>query len=205
MNWRLWASRIKHEFMVMGTAFGKQDTAKKLVSYWNEKLDLIHSRVGQVKDKKTVYYMLGSRTHTNGAGWWGDDFITTAGGINVAADLNDGRDTSLEQLVQWNPDVIILSENEGSYMSVDGILEDPQLKGVKAVQNKAVYECPIGAFWWDRPSPESILGFMWLADTLYPEECSDLDLKKETMDFYKLFFNYDLSEEEFNDFIHPVK
>ena len=90
-------------------------------------------------------------------------------------------------------------------MPVNDILGDAQLQNIKAIQNKAVYEAPIGAFWWDRPSPESILGFMWLAQTLYPDQFQDLDLKKETVDFYKTFFQYDLSDAEYEAFINPVR
>ncbi len=48
-----------------------------------------------------------------------------------------------------------------------------------------MHQVPIGAFWWDRPSPEAPLGFMWMATTLYPEYTKDIDLKKETKEFYK--------------------
>ncbi len=69
-----------------------------------------------------------------------------------------------------------------------------------AIKNKAVYACPIGAFWWDRPSPESPLGFIWLAQTLYPEQMKEIDLKQETLDFYEIFYNYKLSDEEYASF-----
>ncbi|MCR6546551.1 hypothetical protein NVS47_13695 [Dehalobacterium formicoaceticum] len=54
--------------------------------------------------------------------------------------------------------------------------------------------------WWDRPSPEAPLGFNWLAQTLYPEEMQSVDLKQETQDFYRTFYDYELSEEEYNKF-----
>ena len=41
---------------------------------------------------------------------------------------------------------------------------------------------------------------MWLAKTLYPEETASIDLKKETIEFYKTFYNYDLSDKEYESF-----
>jgi len=197
--------KVKTEFSTMGKAFGNPEQAEKLIGYWKEKIDILQKIESEITKKKKVYYMLGAETHTNGPGWWGDDFIQTAGGINAAADLKDGRDTSIEQVVKWNPDVIILSENEGKYMAVNDILGDSQLQNINAIKNKQVYEVPIGTFWWDRPSPESVLGFMWLAKTLYPEETKNIDLKKETSDFYKTFFNHDLSDAEYEAFLNPVR
>jgi iron complex transport system substrate-binding protein len=48
---------------------------------------------------------------------------------------------------------------------------------------------------WDTPVPDSLLGIMWLAETLYPEEVN-LDLKDEVMAFYADFYNYRLTDDE---------
>ncbi|OPY00115.1 MAG: hypothetical protein A4E58_00155 [Syntrophorhabdus sp. PtaB.Bin006] len=58
----------------------------------------------------------------------------------------------------------------------------------------------LGAFWWDRPSPEAILGIIWLAKTLYPEDMADIDLRKEAMLFYKTFYGYALTDREYETF-----
>jgi iron complex transport system substrate-binding protein len=71
---------------------------------------------------------------------------------------------------------------------------------VRAVRENAVYRCPVGAFWWDRPSPEAILGIMWLAKTLYPSACADVDIKGETDSFFRRFYGYNLSDEEYEAF-----
>jgi iron complex transport system substrate-binding protein len=68
------------------------------------------------------------------------------------------------------------------------------------VKENAVYCCPVGAFWWDRPSPEAILGIMWLAKTLYPKAMSDIDIKKETKWFFERFYKYSLTDKEYESF-----
>ena len=88
---------------------------------------------------------------------------------------------------------------------VKQILHNPQLANVKAVKNGRVYGFPVGAFWWERPSPESPLGFLWLTKQLYPQLMQDIDIKKETKYFYKTFFDYELSDEEFEAFLNPLQ
>ena len=134
----------------------------------------------------------------------GQALITAAGGINVAEEIGAERDIVLEQLLVWNPDVMILSSNEGTFVSVEDITGAAQLQEIKAVIDRELYLCPVGTFWWDRPAPEAILGITWLAKTLYPEQFADIDLKALSKDFYNRFYNYELSDDEFTGFLNPT-
>ena len=194
---------IYNEFRMTGDLLNKPDQAEKLISYWDKKKALINERISKIpeNERKTVYYMLGGPLHTNGEKWWGNSFVTIAGGINVADGIGDVRDINAEQLSKWDPDVIVVSANEGSYVSDDKINSDPQLAGLKAVKNGSVYHIPIGGFWWDRPSPESPLGFLWLAKTLYPDKFSDIDLSSETKEFFNEFYGYSLSDDEVKEIL----
>ena len=53
--------------------------------------------------------------------------------------------------------------------NLDELYGAEQVQDLKAIKNKQVFSIPIGGFWWDRPSPEATLGFLWLAQTVYPE------------------------------------
>lgn len=195
--------RLKDEFSLMGEIFNNKERADELISYWDSKISFIKDRTDDLTEKTEVYYMLGDITHTNGKDLWGDDLISVSGGKNVAHEISkETKDVSLEQVIEWNPELIILSENEGKYMHVDDILNNPQLANIKAIEEQRVYQCPKGNFWWDRPSPESVLGFIWLSQTIYPDKFEDLDLKQETKDFYKEFYGYNLSDEEYEDFLN---
>lgn len=46
---------------------------------------------------------------------------------------------------------------------------------------------------------------MWLAKTLYPNEFKDLNLEQKTREFYKKFYNYDLSNEELKEILYPTR
>jgi len=198
-------SALMTEFKMMGKLLDNENQSNALVSYWNDRLQMINDRLSNVSpdQRKTVYYMLGGFTHTNGGNLWGQSFITAAGGINVAQNFGPGEDLNYEQLLSWNPDVIIISSNEGNFTTIAQVQNNTQLSGLNAVKNGQLYECPIGAFWWDRPSPEAILGIEWLAKTLYPNRFTDINMVNETKDFYRTFYHYNLTDEEANAFLNP--
>ncbi|WP_104373281.1 ABC transporter substrate-binding protein [Desulfocucumis palustris] len=199
---------LKKEFKMMGEVLNKENEANTLIGFWDSRLKMLKDEAaGLTADKqKKVYYMLGIPLRTDGSAW-GQDFITTAGGINVARGVDNANQVSAEQVLQWNPDVIIMSSNIGPtknhFIMADELKNNAQMTNINAVKNNQLYQCPIGAFWWDRPSPESILGIMWLARTLYPDTFANINLARETGEFFKTFYHYSLTDQEFKAFFNP--
>ena len=196
---------LPKEFEMVGIILGREEQANKLVSYWDEKLALVKDRTSHVpeNERKKVYYMLGGTLHTNGRSSWGHSFVTAAGGINVAESIDAKRDIVIEELLNWNPGVIITSSNEGVYITADEVKNNAQLSDILAVKDNKIYECPIGTFWWDRPSPESPLGILWLAKALYPEEFADISIEDETRSFFNEYYHYNLTDDEITHILHP--
>ena len=73
---------------------------------------------------------------------------------------------------------------------------------VKAVKNKKVYKTPIGIYRWDAPCAESPLMMMWMAKVQQPEIFKDLNLEKEIKDFYKKFYDFELSQTDLNKILN---
>ncbi|WP_037372685.1 ABC transporter substrate-binding protein [Anaerovorax odorimutans] len=187
---------LKQEFLNIGKMLNNEKKAKSLVKHWDDTLAELDNTLSEIpqNERKKVYYTGKVITKAN-TGDWGRSWIEGSGGIfAVPKDVNG--DISVEQVMEWNPDVIITQGGNGTA----DLLGDSRIQNINAIKNKEVYECPIGGFWWDRPSPESTLGFLWLAKTLYPEYTKDIDLKKETKDFYKEFYEYDLPDDEYESF-----
>ena len=184
-------NELKQEFRMLGTVFGTEERTERLIAYWDKTLSNIKSKLDDIPDneRKKVYYMSSKPLTTEGHGAWGDDMIQAAGGINVAGGIDQiiirgGHEISPEELIQWNPEVIYAQSSMKDYSSsVDEFLENPQFRDIKAVQDKAVYACPVGTFWWDRPGPESPLGIIWLAKKLYPDKFTDVNLADEAKTF----------------------
>jgi len=198
--------RLLQEFKMMGKILDKEKAADELVQYWNDRLAMIRKRtdaIPEAKRKKVFYASSGISltTTTESESGWGHHFITEGGGINVSKNLQiEGGAVSPEQLLIWDPHVIVTRGDRDHRDPVRAIRSTPRFTGIKAVKENAVYCCPVGAFWWDRPSPEAILGIMWLAKTLYPKAMSDIDIKKETKWFFERFYKYSLTDKEYESF-----
>ncbi|HEY2629327.1 MAG TPA: ABC transporter substrate-binding protein [Usitatibacter sp.] len=132
-----------------------------------------------------------------------DDWIRVAGGVNAATVTGNIRTVSIEQILAWNPDVIIVG-NATNDSGRRQILDDPRWREVKAVREGRVYTNPVGAYLWDRHSAESALQVLWAAKTLYPSRFADLDIERETREFYARFFRYALSPAELRSILEAT-
>ena len=129
---------------------------------------------------------------TAGAGMYQNEMLALAGGQNVAAELKENywADISYEQLLTWDPEVIVLA-SDASY-TVEDVLADPALAEVDAVKNGRVYHMPGGVEAWDSPVPTSLFGSMWLASKLHPEQFAPSRYENIATEFYKTFYGLKL-------------
>lgn len=123
-------------------------------------------------------------------------WVDAVGATFVVPEEGLNGDVAPETAMAWDPDVIIVQG--GSDLSA--LLDDPTLQNMKAIQAGEVHSCPIGGFWWDRLLSETPLGFLWLAQTVFPGYFDDIDLEQETVDFFKRFYSYDLPQDEYKAF-----
>jgi len=197
---------LLEEFKAVGVFLDQEAKAQKLITFWNETLHLLQNKLPDENARLRVLYANGSnQLSSEGKGWWGDVFITQAGGQNVAQAVRIKCTLNAETLLEFNPDVVILSNNKNFQTSRESIKKNPLYKNLKAVQNNRIFIAPVGGFWWDRPSPEAILGIVWLAKVLYPDALQEIDLYAHTQKFYKEFYGYDLTHKEYETFFASKK
>ena len=124
---------------------------------------------------------------TAGDAMYQSDMIRLAGGVNAAAEITDPYwvEISYEQLLAWDPDYIILA-SDASY-TVEDVLNDANLSGLKAVVNGCVYQLPSKAEAWDSPVPGGILGSVWLAEVLHPELFTEAEPAAVIDEYYETF------------------
>lgn len=120
-----------------------------------------------------------------------DTWIKLAGGRNVADSINGNmQPISPEEVIRWNPDVIIIGAGAGTLADSD---YKTLFASVKAVQQYQVLQNPSGVFPWDRYGTEVALQIQWAAKQLHPALFPQLDMVKATQDFYQKFYDYSLS------------
>ncbi|MBZ9606992.1 ABC transporter substrate-binding protein [Clostridium estertheticum] len=192
---------LKSCFKLTGDILGTEakQKATKYNSYLDSKLKMvtdITSIIPKNQKPKVLHISSLSPLAIDGSSSIIDAWINAAGGTNVAGEIKGNmKVVSMEQVLKWNPDVIILgadTKNSESVMSSDG------WEKVTAVQKGKVVHNPDGAYMWDRYSAEEALQIQWAAKLLHPDKFNNLDIVKETMNFYKEFLNYNLTKEEAN-------
>ena len=178
--------QIKETTEILGKAIGVEERADKVINQYDKILDIVESR--DVEEPKKVYFANSSLLDTVGKGMLQTSMIELAGGINPAKKAKSGFiKTSLEELIKWNPDYIVVSQYYSG--SVEELLNRPELQELKAIKNGNVYRFPSKVEPWDFPSPSSYLGIVWLAERLYPEKYEDIEVEQVVKEYYNTLYD----------------
>jgi iron complex transport system substrate-binding protein len=197
---------LKQTVLLTGRLLGSDETrrAEEWVKYFDSKLAKISRVISTIpaNRKPTILHVMGvSPIRVDGSGTIIDAWIQAVGGVNAARDVFGVVSTvSIEQVLRWNPDVIIVGTTE---QDREAILGDAQWRRVKAVREGCVFVNPKGVYSWDRHDAEEALQIQWAAKTLYPEKFQSIDIAKETKEFYRTFFNYNLTDNQVKDILVP--
>lgn len=192
-------------YRALGELFGEQERAEKLAEYAEKTFADVASMEIPEEEKVRIYYGNGEDSlETAPAGSQHAQIIDMVNGINVAdLELGDGSrvQISAEQLLAWDPDVIVVNGEPKASLSgksaAEKILTDPKFATLKAVKEEKVYGTPNAPFSWvDRPpGPNRIIGIRWLSGLIYPEYLN-FNVDEEVKEFFSLFYHVDLTDEQ---------
>ena len=181
---------IKQSLGLIARAVGEADQTRAVDQCMDEIISLIQTRLKGLpaKDRKTGYFASSRGLFSTTTGnMLQHEIFTTAGIYNVSCNLKGYfQDISPEQLVKWNPDIMVLSRHMKKAAAKG--LSNKALARITAVVNHKVYRCPSDLAPWDFPSPLSVLASLWLARKAYPDRFSDIDLKDKVNGYYKVLF-----------------
>ena len=193
-------------FRFMGELLGVEDHAEELAEYSEQIFTDIASLADIPEDEKvSVYFGNGEDSlETAPRGSQHAQILDAVNVTNVAdLELGDGSrvQISAEQLLAWNPDVIVVNgepkADKSGNSAAEDILSNPDYASLKAVQDNKVYGTPNAPFSWvDRPAgPNRLIGMRWLSAVVYPEYIK-CDVNEEIREFFNLFYHVDLSDEQ---------
>lgn len=150
-----------------------------------------------VAERRRVYLARGpAGLETGSKGSINTEIIERAGGINVVEGLREKGgivNASPEQLIAWAPDTIITLNRTFK----DTVQEKPEWRPVPAVASGRIFLAPSLPFGFidAPPSLNRLIGLTWLLHMLYPDHVQG-DLREEIRDFYKLFYQVDLTDSD---------
>ena len=193
-------------FRFMGELLGVEDHAEELAQYAEQVFTDINALSDIPEEKKvSVYFGNGEDSlETAPRGSQHAQILDAINAVNVAdLELGDGSrvQISAEQLLAWDPDVIVVNgepkADKSGNSAAEDILSNPDYASLKAVQDQKVYGTPNAPFSWvDRPAgPNRLIGMRWFSALIYPEYIK-CDINEEIHKFFDLFYHVDLSDEQ---------
>lgn len=203
--------KLPDAYMKAAELLGNQARAAELAAECRKTLTEITGRIKTVPyaKRRRVYYAEGTTgLETEPGNSMHSEALNFAGAVNVASVPNQQgyghTPVSMEQVLIWNPDVIIGGYDHTSIPSefYKKVWTDPAWSRLKAVRNREVYETPQYPFCWiDRPpSVNRIIGIKWLANIFYPD-LFHYDIRKETRQFYDTFYHVKLTEAQLDQIL----
>ena len=194
---------MENAFLMLGDLTGDTERMDRLAAYCKDTVaqaDAIRESLKD-EDKVRVYLAMGEDgLSTNARNSFHADIINRVGAENVAdidaSTLGGGSAVSFEQVLLWNPQVILVD----SLSLYEKLNSDPIWRQISAIQNGRVYKIPSipYSFVTNPPAANRILGIKWLGSILYPE-LYDINIESEVKTFFEDFYSINLSEEQYNE------
>lgn len=183
---------------------GKMDEAIEYGQGLVQEAQQQNASIPQAKRKDVLIFLrLGQGTATV-AGmpeFFGSHWLETANAENVAVGTTEPwAKVSGEQILEWDPDVVLVAGRGMSQLRPDEILagdvEGMDLSTLTAIQAKDVYSTDLGMWNWFTPSPDAPVIAHWIGQAIYPQLADPAALEDLTVDYYERLYNYTLSDKE---------
>ena len=187
--------------------------SEEISAYSKEVYEQVQEMVKDIpqEEKKKVLFLFqydDQQMVTSGKHFFGQFWCDAVGALNAAEEIevdNSNAVINMEQVYQWNPDVIIITnftptQPEDLYHNAVG---GDDWSTVKAVQDKQVYKMPLGTYRSYTPSADTPVTLYWMAKTVYPDLFPDLDITKEVKDYYQDLYQVSLTEDQIERMYNP--
>jgi len=185
------------EIGTVGRVLGLEERAAELTAYFRDRIESVRRITAAAPEaaRPSVYLSFWGVLERTPVAY---EPVETAGGRNCASGLlpaylgSPGTNVPLEQLLLWDPEIILV---QGNYppgerrVTVSGILRDPRLSSLRAVRAGRVHYTFGYWYWWD---PALVLvETLYLARLISPGKFPAFDLVSEGDAIFKEFYGTD--------------
>jgi iron complex transport system substrate-binding protein len=202
-------TQIPKAFRFLGDILDRQERAEELASYCEKSYNAVHDVIKDIPtdERITVYYAEGPEglqtepeTSQHMLGFLEGGALDAA---NCEQTYGGGMtDVSLEQVLKWDPEVIIAWDTNVRGGAYEDILSNPDWAQIKAVKTRRVYAMPNEPWaWCDRPpGVNRIIGIHWIANLLYPD-IYDVDMLQIVKEYFKVMYRVDIDDQTVIDLL----
>jgi iron complex transport system substrate-binding protein len=167
---------VYKEIKDFGEITGKSQRADSLINYTKSEISKI-SQKSKTDNRKSVYFMWPQGLlETAGTTSTVNELIELAGAKNSCTIAQEHVVINKERLLDWNPDLIVMWCNPDK--NPDNLVMLSELKQIKAIQKKQVYELP-SVFLCDLWTLKFPYAVKMLAMWCYPSTFANLNLDEE--------------------------
>ena len=99
----------------------------------------------------------------------------------------------MEQIYEYDPDAILFA---GYKNCLEEAYASPEWQTLPAAKEHQLYQSPICFDVWAMPNTQCVLLYEWGLVTFYADYANGINLKQDTIDFYKQFYGYELTSDE---------
>lgn len=189
---------VKAAVRLLGQLFDKPQAAERYAERFDGILANVATRLRRSPSPRPRVLYFSPTTLTQPhliVEWW----IRVAGGDSLTDDGRkvESRSFTLEQLLAWDPDILIVS----GYEEAIALRKEPRFASLKAVRTGRVLVAPCGAHTWGNRTAEQPLTVLWAAKHFHPKLFSDVDLITETQRFYREIFSTSLSAAQIEEIL----
>ena len=189
-------------YRTAGKLLGLEDRAEELATFAEDAIGMAANAREKIDDPVTVYYSTSpDGLEAIAEGNFHGEVIEKIGAKNIVPSSfgESGGSISMEQLYIWNPEVILFQEEKAYHHA----MESPEWQVLDAVAEGNVYLIPSEPYSFidAPPATNRIIGIYWLGNLLYPE-LYPVDVVRKTIEYYSLYYSYDLTEEHAKEILH---
>jgi len=136
---------IRVWMLAVGRAVGEDVKAEALVSLFDARLNAVEKAVAGRQAPRVLCYSNFGHGFAVGSGESQDEIIRRAGGTNAAAEMKlvGHVNFTFEQMLKLNPDVLVVSGDNGlDSPQVKILLNEPSLAGLSAIKQRRIAVVP---------------------------------------------------------------
>lgn len=196
---------------LFGVLIGRQDRARELIGRMHAGLDQVRARAaatpGGSPPKILYFYRMRGGLQVGGGNTYNDFVINLVGGVNPAAGLTGQPTVDPEQVLAWDPDVVLVGNFDAA--TPRDVYDVPAWRDLSAVRNRRVYKIPLGGYRWDPPCQESPLMWRWL-DALVrpdtgpatgPEPGGGAGLRRAIVEEYRFLYGREIDDRQIDQIL----
>lgn len=187
---------LKQAIEIIAKITDKEERGAELWDYVINNRKIVAKYLAKVpEDKRIRTYMANKGMCTYGTGKYVGVAMEKAGAKNVAETIKGYQRVTIEQVAEWNPEIIFVQSRYADEVLKD-INTDERWGSIDAIKNDRLLIAPDYTKPWGNPAPESIaLGELWLAKTLYPETFKIVNLDEMVAYFYSHFYGIEYKKQ----------